>query len=129
MKRRTILPALMGLALLAGGGAAVAQEPGDATGGGVDCPESFVCVEIDGGVVLEISPAEGAIQGFVSSLSITETETIAGETERHESGMAVWLAERNGTYVVVAEDVALTDAQAAVAEVGDPMVAHLAGDR
>lgn len=126
MRRRTMPPILLGLALLAGSGAAVAQEPGDATG--AECPDSFVCVPYDG-VILEISPEDGALVGFVSSLSVTETETIAGETERHQSGTAVWLAERNGTYVVVAEDVALTDAQAAVAEVGDPMVAHLAGDR
>ncbi len=96
--------------------------PADALG----CPKARICVEYDGGAVFEIDPNDGALVGFVVSVSTTTTETLSGTTTT-QSGEAVWFLRSGDGYVVVAEGVPISDAQAAKpAKPGDLILPKLA---
>ncbi len=91
----------------------------------LDCPKARVCVSY-ADVVIEIDPNDGSLVGFVVTVSETTTETLSGTTTTH-SGEAVWFLRSGETYIVVAEGVPISDAQAAKpAEPGDLILPKLA---
>lgn len=116
------LPALLVLTIALFPAATGAQTP---TPDPLDCPKARICAEYEG-EVFEIDPNDGALVGFVTEVSTTTTETLDG-TETTRSGEAVWLLRSGDGYVVVAEGVPISQAQAAKpAKPGDLLLPKLA---
>ncbi len=91
----------------------------------LDCPKARVCVEYRG-YVIEIDPNDGPLQGFVWQHDTTTSATLDG-TDTTRSGVAVYLLQSGETYIVLAEDVPISDAQAAKpAKPGDLLLPKLA---
>lgn len=115
MMRRVGLIAMFCL-LPAIGGSAMAQ------GADEDCPEGFSCQELSGAVV-EIDMRFGAVC-FVAEVRTTTVETLEGTDEEVAASCALFVASGDG-YALAAEDVPLTDEQAAVAKLGEPLVLRM----
>lgn len=115
--RRRLIP-LVALAVALPLPALARDEPDD------PCPKALVCVEHDG-YVFEVDPDDGAMVGFVTELIETEVTNLTG-TETERGGSATWFARQGASYVVVADGVSITEAQAAKpAELGDVLLPRL----
>jgi len=96
--------------------AAVAQGEPDG------CPEGSVCVEWQGHTV-EVDPRWGAVC-YVVEIRTVVTATLDGTTTTKGADCAL-LVESGDTYKAVDDAVRLTPEQAAVAELGEPLVLRM----